>query len=222
MCQTRIACYKYGHWAFVNYVTTSCKIVETLSLKNTFSSFQYSPYQEFKPFPLPLPSPPFNVDCLSFQQFFGLLATLIRGEGGCSVRDNRYIDYAPRRWSVSTIFATCCSMFFEHFSTVFLEYLSENFKSFKCHGRCTIHSCWKAVDRQPCYLFGFWLTLTYPAISITPSMFPTRQAFRLSTFPLRLSDQIKQTSNSEKEGPGIRRGARYAYLFSVFSSMTEG
>ena len=62
--------------------TTSCKIVETLSLKNTFSSFQCPPYLEFKPFPLPLPSPPFNVDCLSSQHFFVLLATLIRGRGG--------------------------------------------------------------------------------------------------------------------------------------------
>ena len=62
--------------------TTSCKIVETLSLKNTFSSFQCPPYLEFKPFPLPLPSPPFNVDCLSSQHFFVLLATLIRGGGG--------------------------------------------------------------------------------------------------------------------------------------------
>ena len=89
--------------------TTSCKIVETLSLKNTFSSFQCPPYLEFKPLPLPLPPPPFNVDCLSSQHFFVLLATLIRGEGGCSVRDNREINYAPRRWSDSTIFATCCS-----------------------------------------------------------------------------------------------------------------
>ena len=62
--------------------TTSCKIVETLSLKNTFSSFQCPPYLEFKPFPLPLPPPPFNVDCLSSQHFFLLLATLIRGGGG--------------------------------------------------------------------------------------------------------------------------------------------
>ena len=69
--------------------TTSCKILETLSLKNTFSNFQYSAYLEFKPFPLPLPSPPFNVDCLSSQHFFVWLATLIRGEGGSSVRDNR-------------------------------------------------------------------------------------------------------------------------------------
>lgn len=29
------------------------------------------------------------------------------------------------------------------------------------------------------------VTITYPAISITPSMFLTRQAFRFSTFPLR-------------------------------------
>ena len=64
------------------HAATSCKIVETLSLKNTFSSFQYSLYLEFKPFPLPLPSPPFNVDCLSFQHFFVLLVTLIRGGGG--------------------------------------------------------------------------------------------------------------------------------------------
>ena len=77
--------------------TTSCKIVETLSLKNTFSSFQFPPYLQFKPFPLPLLSPPFNVDCLSSQHFFVLLATLIRGEGGCSVRDNREINNAPRR-----------------------------------------------------------------------------------------------------------------------------
>ena len=49
--------------------TTSCKIVETLPLKNTFSSFQCPPYLGFKPFPLPLPSPPFNVDCLSSQNF---------------------------------------------------------------------------------------------------------------------------------------------------------
>ena len=62
--------------------TTSCKIVETLSLKNTFSSFQCPPYLGFKPFQLPLPSPPFNVDCLSSQHFFVLLATLIRGGGG--------------------------------------------------------------------------------------------------------------------------------------------
>ena len=68
----------YGSFA----ATTSCKIVETLSLKNTFSNFQYSAYLEFKPFPLPLPSPPFNVDCLSSQHFFVLLATLIRGGGG--------------------------------------------------------------------------------------------------------------------------------------------
>ena len=72
--------------------TTSSKSVETLSLKNTFSSFQCPPYLEFKPFPLPLPSPHFNVDCLSSQHFFVLLATLIRGEGGCSVNNN-----APRR-----------------------------------------------------------------------------------------------------------------------------
>ena len=65
--------------------TTSCKIVETLSLKNTFSNFQYSAYLEFKPFPLPLPSPPFNVDCLSSQHFFVLLATLIRGGRGAAV-----------------------------------------------------------------------------------------------------------------------------------------
>ena len=52
------------------------------SLKNTFSSFQCPPYLDFKPFSLPLPSPPFNVDCLSSQHFFVLLATLIRGGGG--------------------------------------------------------------------------------------------------------------------------------------------
>ena len=65
-----------------NYATTSCKNVETLSLKNTFSSFQCPPYLEFRPFQLPLPSPPFNVDRLSSQHFFVLLATLIRGGGG--------------------------------------------------------------------------------------------------------------------------------------------
>ena len=67
---------------FCEAATTSCKIVETLSLKNTFSSFQCPPHLEFKPFPLPLPPPPFNVDCLSSQHFFVLLATLIRGGGG--------------------------------------------------------------------------------------------------------------------------------------------
>ena len=63
--------------------TTSFKIVETLSLKKiTFSSFQYPPYLEFKPFPLPFSSPPFNVDCLSLQQFFCLASNTDKGEEG--------------------------------------------------------------------------------------------------------------------------------------------
>ena len=62
--------------------TTSCKIVETLSFKNTFSSFQYPPYLEFKPFPLPFPSPPFNVDCLSLQQFSCLASNSDKRRGG--------------------------------------------------------------------------------------------------------------------------------------------
>ena len=41
----------FGHFA----ATASCKIVETLSFKNTFSSLQCRPYLEFKAFPLPLP-----------------------------------------------------------------------------------------------------------------------------------------------------------------------
>ena len=61
--------------------TTSCKIVEIVSLKNTFSSFQYPPYLEYKPLPLPFPSPPFNIDCLSLQQFF-CLASNTDKEGG--------------------------------------------------------------------------------------------------------------------------------------------
>ena len=71
-----------GTTSAIFHATTSCKIVETLSLKNTFSSFQCPPYLEFKPFQLPLPSPPFSVDCLSSQHFFVLLATLMRGGGG--------------------------------------------------------------------------------------------------------------------------------------------
>ena len=52
-----------------------------LQKKNTFSSFQYLPYLEFKPFPLPFPSraPPFNVDCLSLQQFFCLASNTDKG-----------------------------------------------------------------------------------------------------------------------------------------------
>ena len=69
--------------------TTGCKIVETFQLKNTFPSFQYPPDIEFERFPPPPPSPPFNVDCSSFQYDFLLLATLIRGEAGRSVREMR-------------------------------------------------------------------------------------------------------------------------------------
>ena len=104
----------------------------TLSLKNTFSNFRYSAYLEFKPFPLPLPSPPFNVDCLRSQHLFVLLATLIRGEGGCSVRDNREINNAPRRWSVSTIFATCCSK--GHYAPDWKVYFGALIDIKKCKG----------------------------------------------------------------------------------------
>ena len=65
-----------------NIAVTSCKIVETLSLKNAFSSFQYPPYLEFKPFPLPFPSPPFNVDCLSLQKRFCLASKTDKGGRG--------------------------------------------------------------------------------------------------------------------------------------------
>ena len=58
------------------------KLLRHFHQKTPFPNFQYSAYLEFKPFPLPLPSPPFNVDCLSSQHFFVSLATLIRGGGG--------------------------------------------------------------------------------------------------------------------------------------------
>ena len=48
---------------------TSCKIGDTLPLKNSFSSYQYPPYLQFQPFPLPHfppPSLPFNVDFFQF------------------------------------------------------------------------------------------------------------------------------------------------------------
>ena len=67
-------------------------------------SLQYPPYLECKSFPLPLQSPTFNVDCFKFPTLFCLASDTDKeeggggggGEGGCSVRDNRYINDAPR------------------------------------------------------------------------------------------------------------------------------
>ena len=75
---------------------TGSKIGETLPLKNIFPSYQYPPHLQFQPFPLP-PSL-FSIQCwlFKFSVIFVLLETLIRGEGGCSVGDNRYINNTSR------------------------------------------------------------------------------------------------------------------------------
>ena len=59
----------------------------------------------------PPSSLPFKVVPPSFEYGLVLLATLIRGGGGSQAQDHRQAIYAKIRYSVSSTFATSCSLF---------------------------------------------------------------------------------------------------------------
>ena len=81
------------------------QLVETLSLKNTFSTFQYPSYLECKPFPLPPPLSPFQCWLFKFPPFFVLLETLIRGGGrGAAVWEIIGKLITPQEGEVSPLF----------------------------------------------------------------------------------------------------------------------